>query len=76
MLFSFFSSRKSALPTKFSRTPRNVNYMTDMENKASGKVVVEAEEWTIYSPTYLVGAFSVSWVIRVEVVMGEGEAKI
>lgn len=61
---------------KFSQIPRNANCMTGMENKASEKVVVEVEEWTIFSPTYLVGDCSVSWVVRVEVATEEEEVKI
>lgn len=61
---------------KFSPILRNVNCMTAMENRVSEKEVAEAEEWTIFSPTYLVGDCSVSWVTRAEVAMAEEEAKI
>lgn len=50
--------------------------MIDMENRAFEKVAVEAVEWTIFSPTSLVVDCSISWVVRVEVVMVEEEEKI
>lgn len=61
---------------KYCQIQRNVSYMIDMENRVFEKVVVEAVEWTIFSPISLVVDCSISWVVRVEVVMVEEEEKI
>lgn len=53
-----------------------MSYMIDMENRVSEKVAVEAVEWTIFSPISSVVDCSISWVVRVEVVMVEEEEKI
>jgi hypothetical protein len=60
---------------KYYQIQRSGSYMTDMENKVFGKVVVEVVAWMIFSLTFLVEDCSASWAIRVEVEMAEEEEK-
>ena len=56
---------------KYYQILRSANYMTDMENKVFGKVLVEVVAWTIFPLTSLVEDYLASWVIRAEVEMAE-----
>ena len=58
---------------KYYQILRSGNYMTDMENKVFGRVVVEVVAWMIFSLTFLVEAYLASWSIRTEVEMAEEE---
>ena len=49
---------------KYYQILRSGNYMTDMENKVFGRVVVEVVAWMIFSLTFLVEAYLASWSIR------------
>ena len=58
---------------KYYQILRSGNYVTDMENKVFGRVVVEVVAWMIFSLTFLVEAYLASWSIRAEVEMAEEE---